>query len=256
MQNPPESPVANSLADDLSRDRSSVLRRTAISVLITTLIAMGPFHSASAESTCFGTTQRGSLEGGVPLPCSGKNFSSYSNIAILLRRTYVHSTVREIVVAAYRSLETSLPDRTFVYGETGWPSGGRFRPHKTHQNGLSVDFMVPVLDKTGASVPLTTSVFNKLGYDIEFDDKGRYDDLVIDYEAMSAHIKALHQAASERNAKIGRVIFDPELQPLLFRTKHGSYLRTQLKFSTKRSWVRHDEHYHVDFELDCKRYAG
>jgi penicillin-insensitive murein endopeptidase len=43
------------------------------------------------------------------------------------------------------------------------------------------------------------------------------------------------------------IILEPLLQPQLFKTKHGAYLREHLSFSRKRSWVRHDEHYHVDF---------
>ncbi|MDH5765520.1 MAG: replication initiation protein, partial [Gammaproteobacteria bacterium] len=28
--------------------------------------------------------------------------------------------------------------------------------------------------------------------------------------------------------------------------------KKNIQFSTKRSWVRHDEHYHVDFSIPCK----
>jgi murein endopeptidase len=75
-----------------------------------------------------------------------------------------------------------------------WPSGGRIRPHRTHQNGLSVDFFVPVRNAQGKSVPLPISITNRLSYNIEFDISGKY------------------------------------VKP----------------------WVRHDEHYHVDFAVPCK----
>jgi len=29
-------------------------------------------------------------------------------------------------------------------------------------------------------------------------------------------------------------------------------LKGLMKFSTKQAWVKHDEHYHVDFELPCE----
>lgn len=38
----------------------------------------------------------------------------------------------------------------------------------------------------------------------------------------------------------------------LFKTKYGQYLRDNIQFSKKRAWVRHDEHYHVDFSIPCK----
>ncbi|MDM5272330.1 penicillin-insensitive murein endopeptidase [Sulfurovum sp. zt1-1] len=206
----------------------------------------------SQESICYGTTSKGRLENGVALPSSGENYTSYSTMGELLGRTYVHSKVKEIIVASYRSLETSMPDKVYKYAETGFEEGGKFSPHKTHQNGLSVDFMVPVNDAEGKSVHLPTHPFNKFGYNIEFDKTGHYDEVTIDYEAMAAHIVSLHKEAKKRGARIWRIIFDPKLQHYLFKTKYGTYLRKHINFSEKRSWVRHDEHYHVDFIIPCK----
>ena len=61
--------------------------------------------------------------------------------------------VAAVIEAAYASLAVSDPAKKYVYGESGWPAGGRIRPHRTHQNGTAVDFMVPVVDATGRSVP-------------------------------------------------------------------------------------------------------
>lgn len=207
---------------------------------------------AAQQSTCYGTTKNGLLKNGIKLPSSGNNFTSYSSIGSTLGRTYVHSEIYKIIINSYNDLNTQNPNWTFVYGETGFKQGGKFKPHKTHQNGLSVDFMVPVTNEQGKSVPLPTSPLNKFGYNIEFNDHGQYDDLKIDFEAIGAHIVALHKNTEKRNLKIWRIIFDPTLQPLLFKSKYGNYLKTKLKFSTKRSWVRHDEHYHIDFIVNCE----
>jgi penicillin-insensitive murein DD-endopeptidase len=208
--------------------------------------------SASAQdSVCYGTTAKGRLENGVQLPSRGANFSSYSTVGSLAGRTYVHSKVLAVLLAAYKGLETSAPDKVFVYGETGWESGGRIRPHKTHQNGLSVDFMVPVL-KDGKSVPLPTSSLNKFGYDLEFDDEGRFEDYSIDFPALAKHLKEVHKAATAQGVKIGRVIFEVPLQKHLFATPEGAQLKSLMAFSTKQAWVKHDEHYHIDFELPCR----
>ena len=131
---------------------------------------------------------KGRLENAVSLPTKGPNYSSYSSLAAALGRTYVHSKVQETVVATYAALEKSAPADVFVYGETSWASGGRFRPHRTHQNGLSVDFMVPVTDRTGKSVPLPTSAGNKWGYDIEFDANAKHGEYAIDFEALAEHL--------------------------------------------------------------------
>lgn len=218
-------------------------------VLILILLASSV---TATESTCYGTTSDGRLEHGVQLPSSGPNFVGYSTVARVAGRTYVHSQVYKIIVAAYKELEESEPGKVFKYAETGYKEGGLFRPHKTHKNGLSVDFMVPVIDQAGRSVHLPTNPLNKLGYNIEFNSNGEYKKYTIDYEAMAAHIVALHKESKRQGHDLWRVIFDPELQPDLFKSKYGEYLTRNVQFSKKRAWVRHDEHYHVDFKVPCK----
>lgn len=226
------------------------MRLLAVILLLSPLLFLSA--RASAESSCYGTTSNGRLEGGVKLPLSGPNFVAYGTIPALAGRTYVHSRVRDIVVAAYQALEQQLPDKVFKYAETGFAEGGQFKPHKTHRNGLSVDFTVPVVDGAGRSVQLPTTPFNKYGYDIEFDARGRYEEYTIDYEALAAHIVALHKAAQADGAAIWRVIFDPQLAPNLYKTQQGEYIRRHIEIPTKPSWVRHDDHYHVDFVVKCR----
>jgi len=213
---------------------------------------MFPLPALAENSTCYGTTSKGRLENGVELPSSGDNFVGYSSIARLAGRTYVHSQVRSILLNAYQSLKIELPDKVFKYAETGFESGGQFKPHKTHRNGLSVDFMTPVINPSGKSVHLPTHPLNKFGYNIEFTETGAFEDYTIDYVALAAHIVALHKEALQQGVNLWRVIFDPKLQPELFKTPYGSYLKKHIQFSKKRSWVRHDEHYHVDFDIPCK----
>lgn len=220
--------------------------------LLVTLSAKVFSKASSKDSICFGTTANGRLENGVRLPAKGNNFVEYSSEARLAGRTYVHSVVKKIVIAAYKDLETEQADKVFKYAETGFKTGGQFKPHKTHRNGLSVDFMTPVLNQKGQSVHLPTHLQNRLGYDIEFDAQGFYNGLEIDYEALAAHIVALHKNSKKMGYDIWRVIFDPTLQPKLLKTKYGAYLKQHIQFSKKKSWVRHDEHYHVDFLVPCQ----
>ncbi|RLC09351.1 MAG: replication initiation protein [Deltaproteobacteria bacterium] len=222
-------------------------------IILIFIVSPGRFGETRPESTCYGTTVKGRLENGVKLPPKGKNFQTYSLILSGVGRTYIHNKVHKVVLNAYKSLEKTHSDKIFVYGETGWKTGGRFKPHKTHQNGLSVDFMTPVVDEKGVSVPLPTGIFNKYGYGIEFDKQGHFENLSIDFDAMAAHIKSLHIEAKKAGIDIWRVIFDPGLQPFLYRTKEGKYLRDNIRISDKKSWVRHDEHYHVDFKVKCKK---
>ncbi|MDJ0940999.1 MAG: penicillin-insensitive murein endopeptidase [Woeseiaceae bacterium] len=215
-------------------------------------LLLGGVAYGQEPSVCYGTTSNGRLENGWKLPASGPNFVAYSTIGRMAGRTYVHSSVYAVVLEAYEQLATEMPERIFVYGETGKKKGGEFKPHKTHRNGLSVDFMVPVLDASGDSVKLPSSVMNKWGYDLQFDAAGHLEGLEIDFEAIAEHVYQLHVIAERHGIGIWRVIFDPELQPLLENSPRWPYLQQNVQFSTRRSWVRHDDHYHVDFEVPCE----
>lgn len=228
----------------------NLLKRHSASLKLCSLLLIFSSHSVAA-STCFGTTSRGRLENACNLPASGSNFSAYSSVLRMAGRTYVHCDVSALILDAYEILELEAPGKQFVYGETGKKRGGQFKPHKTHQNGLSVDFMIPVIDKSGNSVPLPTSILNKFGYDIDFTLDGKFQNLTIDYEAFAAHLAALKLAASRRGTGIWRVLFDPEMQHELKSTEAWPQI-SDLEFSKKRSWVRHDDHYHVDFAVPCE----
>jgi penicillin-insensitive murein DD-endopeptidase len=206
----------------------------------------------AVQSQCFGTTSNGRIENAVKLPASGANFRTYSSLGHTTGRTYAHSLVAEILVAAYKALERETPSVAYVYGETGWASGGRIRPHRTHQNGLSVDFFVPVRNRKGESVPLPTGVNNKFGYSIEFDANGKFEDMSIDFTALAEHLYQLHVAAKARNVGLALVILDPPYLAKLFATPRGPYLKANLPFMKSKAWVRHDEHYHVDFQIRCR----
>ena len=78
-----------------------------------------PLTAYPDSSTCYGTTSNGRLENGVQLPASGTNFEGYSTIARLAGRTYVHSSVKDIIVGSYKALETEQPGKVFKYAETG-----------------------------------------------------------------------------------------------------------------------------------------
>ncbi len=206
----------------------------------------------ATDSLCHGTPANGYIEHAVQLPVSGKNFQAYSRVGVGLGRTYVHARVAVALRDAYVEVARTMPAKIFVYGETGFVKGGSFKPHKTHQNGLSVDFFVPVMDAKGRSVPLPTSISNRYGYDIEFDANAKYRDLQIDFDALAEHLYALDQAGRRSGARIGRAIFEPAFLPKIFATQRGSYLRKNLVFERKKVWWRHDEHYHVDFMVPCR----
>lgn len=220
--------------------------------LAVALLLLPPLAAFAADSQCYGTVSNGRLEGSAKLPLSGPNFSAYSALAAAAGRTHVHAKVAAIVEASYQALATSHPNLHYVYGETGWPAGGSFRPHRTHQNGLSVDFFVPVKDAQGRSVPLPTPAATKFGYDVEFNHQARFGDYSIDFDALAEHLHQLDVAARAAGAGLALVIFEPAYLPRLYGTRRGASLKGRLPFMKGTPWVRHDEHYHVDFAIPCK----
>lgn len=208
--------------------------------------------SSQASSQCYGSVGDGRLEGAVQLPLNGPNFSAYSSLAATAGRTHVHAKVANIVVAAYADLAKNTGRAKFVYGETGLASGGPFRPHKTHQNGSSVDFFVPVRNAAGAPAALPSTLANRFGYDIEFDASGKFGEYQIDFPALAEHLYQLDRAGAAHGAPIVKLIIDPRYFAALYATLRGPYLRKQTYFMLSKPWVRHDEHFHVDFGVPCK----
>jgi hypothetical protein len=167
-------------------------------MLVTTVSVAQP-----QTSTCYGTYWNGRMEGSVQLPLEGKNFRTYSKAGSELGRTYVHSAVHDIVLAAYAGAEKLASETLFVYGETALKQGGPFPPHRTHQTGLSVDFFVPVRDAAGRPAALPISPTNKWGYDIAFDAIGRLGDLTIDFDALAEHLYAAGSESATNRATCG-----------------------------------------------------
>ena len=103
-------------------------------ITISALLLINPLCVYAQDSTCYGTTSNGHLENGVKLPSEGANFVGYSTVARLAGRTYVHSSVKNIMLAAYKDLKKDQPNKVYKYAETGLKEGGQFKPHKTHRN--------------------------------------------------------------------------------------------------------------------------
>ncbi len=215
------------------------------------LMVCSLFVWAEAESECFGNPNNGRLHNGWQLPASGKNFHAYSSLGVVAGRNFVHSKVYRIVLEAYEILQKTNPKIMYVYGETGFKDGGLFRPHKSHRNGLSVDFFVPVVDSKGVPSELDIGINNKLGYNLEFNSSGQLGDLSIDFESIAKHLDALFTAAKNQHSGIEVVIFEPRYQALLLATPTGANIKNKIRFSMQKPWVRHDEHYHVNFRVPC-----
>lgn len=236
------------------------IRRVLLAICLLAVASVGGFAAyiawlgidSTRASVCRGTVAKGRLEDGRRLPYWGDNYRAYSLLGFMLGRTFVHSAVRDAMRDAYAELKKSNPELRFVYAETGWPWGGNFAPHKTHANGTSVDFHVPVRTPEGQVTEVPTSPFHLLGYGMRFDKSGKSGSYQLDFDAIGQHLLALDKATRARGISIRLVIFDTRLQPRLRATKSGALAMSRMTFNARQAWWPHEDHYHVDFNVPCR----
>lgn len=212
------------------------------------------FTTDSVKSTSKGTVSNGSLEHGQIFPFSGTNYHYFDTSSYLASRCFVHSNVKACVLETYKKLEKTAPGRLFGIMECSNKHGGKIAPHRTHQNGLSVDFMTPLI-KDGK--PYTDLDFvGAQHYLMNFDANGRYEDdpaVSIDFELMAQHLLTLIETAKNNGLSIEKIIWKTELRDELFATESGKKLQQSGVYITTNLTplinALHDDHYHVDFKL-------
>jgi penicillin-insensitive murein endopeptidase len=211
-------------------------------------------HHNTGESLSVGDYNKGSLRNGYLLPRTGKNFQCYSwSSYYLLGREYTNSRVYRTVLATYQTMEARYPGRRFIYMESARRNGGRPFPHRTHQNGLSIDFMSPLV------MHGQPKYYNGLGlfrYALSFDDTGKSTlnpAVKIDFEVLANHLLQLEKHARKNGLMISKIILRIELKDELFATDSGKKLKASgIYFAQNLTPVlnnAHDDHYHVDFKL-------
>ncbi len=197
-------------------------------------------HKNQGKSISKGEVNKGAIENAYQLPRKGENFKYFSVFSYyVLGRAYVNSAVYHTVLESYAEMHKSHPEKYFRIMECSRKHGGNMRPHRTHQNGLSIDFMTPLMKRNG----------------MNFDNKGclKLDKKVsVDFDVMAQHILELDKAARKQGYKISKVIFKLEMKDALFATENGKKLQAKgIYFAQRLSPIinkLHDDHYHVDFE--------
>lgn len=212
------------------------------------------FYKNSGTSKSIGKVNNGSIENAWLIPRKGENFK-YSGWFgyYVLGRAYTHSDIYTAILDSYGELEKLTPGIKYMYMEAAGKNGGRLWPHKTHQNGMSVDFMTP-LEKNGKQKLL----YDRIGmfrYLMNFDKSGKANinsKVSIDFELVALHILTLEKHARKNNLRIKKVILSTHLRDDLFKTKYGQQLKNSGIYFTRNLTPKlnklHDDHYHIDFE--------
>ncbi len=208
-------------------------------------------HRNEGRSLARGSVGNGTLENGWLLPYYGKNYRYFSPLSYyILNRGYVHHRVHKVLLEAYATCETTCPEVRFRLMECANKHGGAMWPHRTHQVGLSADFMVPKLRNGRPHRQL-----DQLGiwhYALSFNEHGQLSDRVkIDFETMAKHLLALDDAARANGLSVRKVILKLDLKDDFFATQSGQEVKRRgIYFARSLPPLvneLHDDHYHVDF---------
>jgi len=137
--------------------------------------------------------------------------------------------------------------------ECSHQKGGKLAPHRTHQNGTSVDLMMPKVKNTKPYTDLDD--LGSRHYFLNFTNQGRLDtdsSVHINFEAVASMIMCMNKGAKLYGYKVSKVIIKIEYKELLFSGPIGQKLKSSGIYIVKNlgSQVNafHDEHIHLDFE--------
>lgn len=213
------------------------------------------FKGNDSPSKSKGTVSNGELINGKLIPFKGSNYEYFSEESYLAGRAFLNDKVLNTLLTSYLNLENSLPNKLFYVMECANAHGGKLAPHRTHQNGTSVDFMMPVL-KNGKPY----SGLDTLGiehYFLKFDNEGKYKEdqsITIDFNLVAKHILELEKTAKLNGIRIKKVIINTNLKDELFATPNGKKLKSSGIYIVKKLSVLtnslHVDHYHIDFEVN------
>lgn len=207
----------------------------------------------SLVSQSLGSVSNGSLKNGKLVPFHGENYSYFDKTSYLSGRAFLNSKVLSTILDGYKKLATTEPNRNFKIMECAHKHGGKLCPHRTHQNGLSVDFMVPKTKNKKPYYGLDTLGVNH--YWLTFNNQGQYNkdtSITIDFESIAKHLLILKKQAKKHKLKIQKVIIKVELKDELFEGEYGKKLKESgiyiVKSLSPTINALHDDHYHVDFK--------
>jgi penicillin-insensitive murein endopeptidase len=206
------------------------------------------------NSIAKGKVSDGSLINGKLMPFEGPNFTYFDEDSYLGSRAFTSKAVKETILESYASMQKLVPVRHFYLMELSNEKGGKIYPHRTHQNGLSVDFMMPMLKNKKPYTALDT--LGKNHYLLSFNEKGEYSqdkNVKVDFNLIALHILELNKIAKTYGLKISKVIIKIEYKDELFKTPNGKRLKESdiyiVKGLTPLINHLHDDHYHIDFEF-------
>lgn len=203
-------------------------------------------------STVIGTVGNGSLKHGKLIPFQGPNFKYFDRDSYLAGRAFTMDKVKNTLIASYDSLYNLIPNRMFRIMECSNKEGGELFPHKSHQNGMSIDLMMPLIQNDQPYYLL-----DDLGakhYGLDFDDEGKYlgdKSVMIDFNLVAKQILIINHYAKLNGISLTKVIIKIELKDELYASEYGQILKASGIYVVHGLSPiindLHDDHFHLDF---------
>lgn len=221
------------------------------SVVIVVFLRIFPgtllLFDSTQPSISYGSPGNGSIEHSRRLDYKKHNYITYSFAGFMAGRTYVHENLQKALYDCYKVLEDKFDDRIFVIGETGSRVGGPISFHKEKQNGLQVDFLVPLLEN---GEPYTAqSISNYWNYGLEIDENGSLEGLSVDYAAMASHMATLQASCMKHGLTIKRIEMHPSLKKGLLGKDVANLLKNIVGKGVKKDGKSSPAYYTVTFEI-------
>lgn len=126
----------------------------------------------SLKTKSIGSVSRGSLQNGTLIPFSGSNFMCFDTASYLSGRAFTHKLVAQTVINTFKTFELNGEKRKFSIMEFSNEHGGKMFPHRTHQNGMSADMMMPL--QKGGKPYYGLDDLGAMHYLLEFNKEGQY----------------------------------------------------------------------------------
>lgn len=237
-------------------DENSETVDTAPKINEDSIAVMDFYHSNyndSLPSISAGSVSNGSLKNAQIVPFFGDNFTYFDKDSYLGERAFTNNDISKIILNTYTDLKSFYPNRHFWLMELSNRNGGKIYPHRTHQNGLSADFMMPKLKNGEPNYELDS--LGKDHYFLSFDNEGKYTEnpsIQIDFNLIAHHILLLEEQARKNGYRISKVIIKVEYKDELFATEYGEKLKDSgiyvVRNLTPLINEIHDDHFHIDFE--------
>lgn len=208
-------------------------------------------YKNEGESKALGTEGNGSLENAWLMPYSGDNYRYFSPLSYyVLHNAFIHHKLHNTLIEAFETCEINCPERKFRVMECANKHGGKMLIHRTHQTGLSVDLMTPMMKK-GKPYTLT----DHLGvwhYLLDYGNSGKWTkNIEVDFETLGRLILAIDDSAKKNGLKLSKVILKTDLKDEFYASESGKQVKARGIYLAmvlpKMVNNLHDDHIHLDF---------